>query len=160
MIRWRWLAAVGAVVAAVWWLRVEVVDSVGVLSDSMKPTFCQGDQLLVLRAGVARDAERGDLVTFTDAEGASTLKRIVAVGGQSVEMRDAVLYVDDHSVDEPFVDLDTIDGTYFGPETVPADAVFVLGDEREYSIDSRHYGPVDRDALTGRVLVRLWSGCG
>jgi signal peptidase I len=71
-------------------------------------------------------------------------------------MRDAALYVNNARVREPYVDHRSIDGTYFGPVRVPADTVFVLGDRRAGSIDSRAYGSVPVGALTGRVAVRLW----
>lgn len=157
---WRATAVLVGLVATLWWVRVDVVDTVVVTSASMTPTVCTGDRLLVLRAGASDAAAAGDLVTFADpVAGEATLKRVVAVGGQTVQMKDAVLYVDDRPLDEPYVDLATIDGTYFGEVTVPPGSVFVMGDEREHSIDSRDYGPVRRAALDGRVLHRLWSGC-
>jgi len=158
--RWRWAIGLVALVATIWWLRVAVIDTVSVTSDSMTPTICAGDHLLVLRAQAGEVAARGDLVTFRDpVEGAATLKRVVAVEGQSVKIRDAVLHVDDRPVDEPYVDLATIDGTYFGTVTVPEGSLFVMGDSREFSIDSRDYGPIARSSVDGRVIRRLWSGC-
>jgi signal peptidase I len=59
-------------------------------------------------------------------------------------------------VDEPWVDLESVDGTYFGPVTVPQGEVFVLGDDRDRSVDSRALGPVPLDAVRGRVLTRWW----
>jgi len=60
---------------------------------------------------------------------------------------------------EPGIDRSAIDGTYFGPLPVPRGGVFVLGDNREASVDSRHYGPVPVDQIRGRVLF-LWDGPG
>ena len=158
--RWRTAAALLALVGLIWWLRTEVVDTVSVTSDSMSPTVCAGDRLVILRAGADTAAGVGDLVTFRDpVEGASTLKRVVAVEGQTVQIADALLYVDGQVVDEPYVDLETIDGTYFGRLTVPEDALFVMGDDREFSIDSRDYGPIPRSSVDGRVLGRVWSDC-
>jgi signal peptidase I len=77
---------------------------------------------------------------------------VVAVGGDRVALEYAVLVVNGRPVSEPYVDHSRIDGTYFGPVTVPAGHVFVLGDNRFGSIDSRVYGPVPLDAVTGRVL--------
>jgi signal peptidase I len=148
-----------AVLATTWWVRAEVVDTVTVSSGSMAPTFCPGDRLLILRAG-SHDAERDDLVTFHDpVEDQPTLKRVVGVEGQVVAIKDGLLYVDGALVDEAYVDQRTVDGTHFGEVVVGADEVFVLGDEREFSVDSRDSGPIARSALDGRVLTRLWSGC-
>ncbi|MGZ5403485.1 MAG: signal peptidase I [Nocardioides sp.] len=146
--------------AAVWLLRVAVVDIVVVTSDSMTPTACAGDRLLVQRAGAADDVVRGDLVTFRSPDdGEATLKRVVAVGGETLAIRDAVLYVDGQAWQEPYVDRDSVDGSYFGPVRVPVDAVFLMGDEREFSVDSRDYGAVPLTAIDGKVLGRLWSRC-
>ena len=57
---------------------------------------------------------------------------------------------------EPALDLAGVDGVYFGPAAVPDDTVFVLGDNRGESVDSRSYGPVPLADIVGRVVVRLW----
>ncbi len=57
---------------------------------------------------------------------------------------------------EAYADPAHIDGAYFGPVTVPAGALFVLGDERAGSVDSRAYGAVPRSAVRGRVAARIW----
>jgi signal peptidase I len=77
-----------------------------------------------------------------------------------VAIRDAELVVDEQRVDEPYVDHASIDGVYFGPVTVPAGSVFVMGDHRETSIDSRSYGPIRLGDLDGRLLLRFGPGCG
>ena len=77
----------------------------------------------------------------------------MALGGQTVAIEDAVLVVDGTVRHEPQVDLSRIDSTYFGPVTVPPDAVFVLGDNRSESIDSRTYGAIPLDELVGRVVL-------
>lgn len=157
--RWRVVAAAVTILASGWFVRAELVDIVPVTSNSMAPTVCAGDRLLVLRAG--DDPRVGDLVVFDEpVEGAATLKRVVAEEHQRVEIRDAVLHVDGRRVDEPYVDRETVDGTYFGPVTVPDGSVFVMGDEREFSVDSRDYGAIRRTDLDGMVLGTLWSaGC-
>ena len=85
----------------------------------------------------------GHLAVFrSPKDGHTTIKRVIAVGGQQVAILDAILYVDGVRVSEPFVDHSRIDGTYFGPVTVPMGRVFVLGDNRAVSIDSREFGAV------------------
>lgn len=59
---------------------------------------------------------------------------------------------------EPYVDQRAVDSVYFGPVTVPDGTVFVLGDNRGESIDSRSYGPVPLEAVVGRVAWRIWPG--
>lgn len=153
------LVGVVATLLAVALGRAYVMDTVVVSSDSMRPTLCAGDWLLLLTPGAAA-AEAGDLVVFRGPDdGEPSVKRVVAVGGQRVEIRDAVLYVDGTVVSERYVDLRTVDGTHFGPAEVPPDGVFVLGDDRERSVDSRTYGPVSRRAIEGRVVARVHSAC-
>ena len=85
-------------------------------------------------------------------DGGQTIKRVVAVAGQSVAIHDAELVVDGRTVDEPYVDHASIDGVYTGTVTVPDGMVFVLGDHRETSIDSRVYGPIPTTVVNGRLL--------
>jgi signal peptidase I len=154
----RTVLVVGAAVAgAVLLVRGTVLEPVSVLSPSMEPTLPVGSTVLVDRlTGRWRPVQIGDLVVFTSPDdGEATVKRVVALEGQTVALRDAVLHVDRVAVDEPQVDLSRIDGTWFGPVTVPDDSLFVLGDSRAVSIDSRTYGSVPRDAVTGRVVAVL-----
>ncbi len=113
-----------------------------------------GEVALVWRLGVtADDLRRGDLVVFRDRDGELALKRVVGLPGDRVAMLDARLTVNEVPVEEPYVDLSRIDGTYLGQVVVPAGEVFVLGDNRSRSVDSREYGTVaDRD-LVGRVVL-------
>jgi signal peptidase I len=135
-------------------LRTFVAAPLRVDGGSMAPTLRSGDVALVRKFGTPH---AGQVVSLRDPQdGSLVVKRVVAVGGQTVEIRDAYLYVDGAEVDEPFVDHSRIDGVYFGPVTVPAGTVFVLGDSRNGSIDSRVFGPVPAGSVTGRVLVRLW----
>ena len=125
-------------------------------SDSMSPTYCPGGRVLVWSPGASDRAERGDVVTARNPQGGDTLlKRVAAVGGERLAVRDGVLRVDGEPVREPYVDQRTVDGTFFGPVVVPAGAVFLLGDGREQSVDSRQFGPVDRADLTGTALFGL-----
>ena len=129
-------------------------------SDSMAPTYCPGGRVVVWSPGASAGAERGDVVTARDPRGPGTLlKRVAAVGGQRVEVRDGVLFVDGRPVHEPYVDQSTVDGTYFGPVVVPDGDVFLLGDGREHSVDSREFGPVERADLTGKVLFGFGGSC-
>jgi signal peptidase I len=137
-------------------LRSWVLDPVRVSSESMAPTLHRDHVLVVQKLGHGSPS-RGQLVAFHDpAQGALTVKRVVGLGGDEVEIRDAVLYVNNRAVDEPPVDYAHISGLFFGPARVPAGNVFVLGDNRLNSIDSRSYGPVPVDRVAGRVDIRVW----
>jgi len=148
------LLATGAL--AVVGLRVGMVEPVRVSGDSMAPTLGRGAVVLVDK--LDRDPSRGDLVTFdSPVDGRRTLKRVVGTAGDVVAVRDAVLHVNGRPVDEPYVDHASVDGWYYGPVTVPEATVLVLGDRRAGSIDSRSYGPLPVEAVTGRVALHLWG---
>lgn len=148
----RMLAAVLLVLLAA--TRIWVIEPFRVASQSMEPTVSQGScALLLIVPGTANTVHAGDLVVFeSPADSTLVLKRVIAGGGQRVAIRDAVLEVDGTPVAEPDLDLEAIDGTYFGPVDIPADTVFVLGDNRGTSIDSRDYGPVPLANIRGKVL--------
>jgi signal peptidase I len=150
-------AALALVAAAVvlLGLRVVVAEPVRVDGVSMVPTLEQGDVTLVDKR--ARNPTRGDLVTLrSPADGQAMLKRVVGGGGDVVEMRNGLLFVNDVAVKEPYVDHAAIEVVYYGPVTVSRGAVLVMGDARADSIDSRTYGEVPLYDVTGTVLCRLW----
>jgi signal peptidase I len=83
------------------------------------------------------------------------IKRIVALGGQTVEIREGSLLVDGEPVEEPYL-ADGLRMSDFGPVTVPGDHVFVMGDNRNQSEDSRRFGSVPESSIIGRAFVRVW----
>ena len=153
-------AVVGVVVLFTFFVRL-----IGVSGGSMQDTLYTGDRLLVLNS-VFCDFEPGDVVVVNDynAELNETLvKRIVAVGGQTVDIDFAsgVVYVDGQALDEPYTKEPTYEseGTQF-PLTLAEDEVFVMGDNRNHSTDSRsdRLGPVKEGYLQGKALLLLIPG--
>lgn len=135
-----------------------VAEPMRVSSDSMSPTFTTGDEVLVQKLGAhARRPSSGDVVVVrSPASGDLMIKRVAALGGQTVGIADGVLKVDGKPVPEPYVDRAQVDGTYFGPVRVPQDTVFLLGDHRLGSVDSRSFGPVPVRSIIGKVALRVW----
>ncbi|MEO8267391.1 MAG: signal peptidase I [Ilumatobacteraceae bacterium] len=135
-----------------------VVEPVRVRSDSMEPTVPSGAVLLVDKITMrARDPRRGEIVVASDPRtGASIVKRVVAIGGDSVGIDNGQLVVNGVKIVEHYIDNDGMDGFYFGPDVVPPGHVFLLGDHRATSEDSRAFGPVDVDAIDGRLMATLW----
>ncbi|HKH10802.1 MAG TPA: signal peptidase I [Rubrobacter sp.] len=128
-----------------------------VTSGSMAPTLRAGDHVLVDKLAYRMgDPRRGDLVAFRGAGGGVMIKRAVGLPGDTVAVRDGVLYVNGTRVVEPYVNYGLNESNYFGPVRVPGDHVFVMGDHRENSRDSREFGPVRRGDLIGRVALRVW----
>ena len=135
-------------------LRLEVVEPVVIATDSMEPTLRAGEHVLVVHQGGPPTAR--DIVMLEAPDGQAVVKRVVATAGQQVAIRDGRLVVDGHRVHEAYTDHRSIDGVYFGPVVVPPDAVFVLGDNRAGSRDSRVFGSVPEDRVEARVLAVLW----
>ncbi|MGK4006713.1 signal peptidase I [Sorangium sp. So ce1036] len=177
----RRLLKILAVLAILTLGRSTLADQYHVPTGSMWPTIVPGDRILVDKSAyglrvpltgrylIERDGPRaGEVVLFADPRGGSTLlvKRVIALPGQTVMLRRGVLYVDGAA--QPLEQLE--DGTMvehlggvthaagerdmvaFGPVVVPPDHLFVMGDNRAASLDSREMGAVPRSLLRGRVL--------
>jgi len=151
-----WLAATLLLLIAASVAGLLPLQIMRVASGSMTPTIAVGDLVVVERShGPVR---RMDVVAMKDPHGGPPLvKRAVALGGDSVGIEAGVLGVNGAKVCERPVDPPRIEGVYFGPVPVPAGHLFLLGDERNGSVDSRDFGPLPNSALIGRVQVRLWS---
>lgn len=125
-------------------------------SGSMSPTLKVGDSVLALKLAYRfTEPQRGDLAVFSDPEGELTIKRIVGLSGDKVATRDGVLYVNGEREREPYVDYQLTDSTFYGPDEVPAGHVYMMGDNRSNSKDSRAFGPIPEEDLLGRVLLRV-----
>jgi len=112
--------------------------------------------------------ERGDIVVFdppanwTGANGVPFIKRVIGLPGDHVELRDGAVFVNGTKLDEPYVYTDgaapTTDPSAGGPSEwlVPAGELFVMGDHRSQSADSRVFGPIEIDHVIGRAWLRYW----
>jgi signal peptidase I len=133
------------------------VQPIRVHADSMRPTLRSGDEIVIDRLSLAlRAPHRGEIVVASSPRGGLVVKRVAALGGDTVGIEDGVLVVNGRQERERYVDYASIDGVYFGPVDVPAGDVFLLGDNRGNSEDSRDFGAVPEDDVVGRLLVRVW----
>ena len=98
--------------------------------------------------------QRGDVVVFWYPldRSKSFIKRVVALPGELIEMRDGRVYVSGQLLPEQFVPKEYMDGSSFGPYTIPEEQFFVMGDHRSSSNDSRVFGPVPREAIYGKAV--------
>lgn len=135
-----------------------VVKPFYIPSESMEPTLVEGDRVLVNRF-VYRFSEpkRGDVVVFHPpiAPDEDYIKRVVAVGGDSVEVKEGKLFVNGVPQVEPYLNEQEIQGV-FPLETVPEGYIFAMGDNRNRSGDSRVFGPVSLDAILGEGFLIYW----
>ena len=140
--------------AALLLLFVMIFRIVVVSGDSMLPTLHEGDYLVVLSSSIYKNPKPGDIVVISKNaydNGKPLVKRVIAVGGQTVNIENNVLYVDGKVVDEgtePYAEVDF-------PIVVPEGKLFVLGDNRGNSKDSRssEIGLVDEREVLGKVLI-------
>lgn len=156
-IRRRVAIGVG-VLLALFAVRAWVVEPVRVRESSMLPTLHDGDALVIDRLTYQfRDPEIGEIVTaHIDATDSDVVKRVVAVGGDTIGIDDGDLILNGEAVDQSYAKLDQMDGYFWGPVTVPDGYVFLMGDNRLESSDSRSYGPVPVDDIDGRYVARFW----
>lgn len=137
-------------------VRPFVAEVLFIPSASMAPTLQAGDHVLAEKSAYRlSEPRRGELVVF-EAAGALNVKRVAGLAGDRVEIRDGVLHVDGEPRREPYVAHRLNDGDFFGPVRVPPGHVFVLGDNRQNSLDSRSLGPIPEERLVGEVRLRLW----
>jgi signal peptidase I len=130
-------------------------------SPSMYPTLQQNDRVLVNKLSYkVHDVNRGDIVVFTkpptlESDIHDLVKRVIALPGETVEGHDGHVYVDGKRLDEPYLG-DGITTAGFEPHKVPANAVWVMGDNRNASKDSREFGAIRESSIVGRVFIRIW----
>ena len=139
---------------------------IGVDGHSMVPTLQDGDRLLVTTSLLSGDYEYGDIVIIQKgafAGGEPIVKRVIATGGQTVDIdfETGAVYVDGTLLEEDYINELTFveEGTEF-PLTVPEGSIFVMGDNRNHSSDSRDasLGTVDTRYVIGRAVILAFPG--
>ncbi len=153
--------------------RATVVQAFRIPTSSMEDTLLVGDFLFVnrfiygikvpftdIRLPKIREPRRGDIVVFRHpGENKDFIKRCIAVAGDTVEIRDDVVYINHEPIDEPYKVLrpEINAPRNFGPMVVPHGHIFVLGDNRHNSYDSRSWGPLDMKLLKGQAMIIYFS---
>lgn len=128
-----------------------------VFGQSMEPNLMPEQRLIVEKISLKLGAvpHRNDIVVLDLPEMDELLvKRIVALPGERIEIRDGVVLVDNRPVDEPYPH--DLGHTSMAPITLGPLEYFVMGDNRDNSNDSRSFGPVHRSSIVGRVWLRYW----
>ena len=148
-------------------VRTFVVETYEVPTGSMIPTIEVGDRILSERISYyAGEPKRGDIITFTNPMNPeqTLVKRTIAVEGDVVDIANDCLYVNGELQDEEYVHGQPtyeLNPTYNNitisyPYTVPEGCVWVMGDNRTNSSDSRYFGPVETSTVSGHVVFRYW----
>ena len=172
-------AIVVAVILAMF-IRTFIVQAFKIPSGSMKETLLIGDHILVNKFiyGVkipffrttiikVKNPARNDILVFKFPEdpGKDFIKRVIGVAGDVLEIRDKKIYVNNMPIDDIFgvyTDPHSFPASFqprdnFGPVTVPPNSMFVMGDNRDHSYDSRWWGFVDLKAVQGKAFMIYWS---
>ena len=150
---------------------VFLMRMVSVKGPSMTSTLLDGDRLTLLSNTIYTEPKAGDVVVAavpTYENGEALVKRVIATGGQTVDIQYdalgvATVYVDGQALDEPYIN-ETMYRAAYGtiefPVTVPEGSVFVMGDNRNHSADSRYppIGIFDQRYVLGKVLMVVWPG--
>ena len=129
-------------------------------SESMVPTLEIWDRVLINKLAYDLDEpERGDIVLFHSPDGGEDplIKRVVGLPGDTIEVRHDRLYVNGKLQREPYVNDEyrKLQAPY-GPQQVPLDHAFVMGDNRGNSQDSRVFGPLTKENIEGEAFLRFW----
>jgi signal peptidase I len=167
--RWRrtvleWLGVIGGGIAIALLVEAFLIQAFWIPSPSMEPTLNVGDRVLVNKLSYKlHDVHRGDVVVFERPPGTSTgedgeikdlIKRVVAIGGDTIEGRQGDVYVNGEVIDEDYLEPGTPTDN-LPLMTIPEGHVFVMGDNRTNSEDSRIFGPIDEDVIVGRAFIRV-----
>ena len=160
--RYQWfLLRLLIFLVVIWVLFFQIIGLTHMPGDDMHPRIDAGDLVLFYR--LDKDVQAQDIIVIekttpdSGTEKQLFLSRVVAVAGDTVEIRDGMLIVNGHTVSEPDIYTETpqYEGFTTYPVTLGADECFVLADARKGGSDSRYFGPVDRSEIVGTVITIL-----
>ena len=164
------LVIVGAILLALV-VKVFLLQAFYIPSLSMYPTLREGDRVLVNKLSYRlHDVNRGDVIVFerpaseTSSNIPDLIKRVVGLPGESISFIDGAVYVDGKRLDESYLSDGTVTSSANAPNkctaeapcVVPSGQVWVMGDNRSDSKDSRYFGSIDESTIVGRAFVTVW----
>jgi signal peptidase I len=153
----RWLIVLSLALLLSLTLRIFVVSPYTVDGSSMLPSLVNGERLLVAKNSYRQALPaRGAIVVFRCPRNPNEdyVKRVIALPGETVELRNGTVYINGNVLVEPY--LGQVPASDFPPHQVESGMIFVLGDNRGHSDDSRYFGDVPLANIRGPVILRLW----
>ncbi|MBA2870785.1 signal peptidase I [Anoxybacillus calidus] len=166
---WEWLKAIVIAVLLAGGIRYFVFAPIIVDGLSMMPTLHDHDRMIVNKLSYKiGEPKRFDIIVFHAEEGKDYIKRVIGLPGDRIEYKNDTLYVNGKAYKEPYLDeskKQVIDGPLTEPftleeltgqETVPEGHLFVMGDNRRFSKDSRHIGFIPMDKVVGKTNIVYW----
>ncbi|TFG36816.1 MAG: signal peptidase I [Nitrospirales bacterium] len=176
---WEYVEAIITALILALLIRTFVVQAFKIPSGSMIPTLLIGDHILVnkflygtqipftdKKILIFREPKKGDIIVFKYPENPKKdfIKRVIATEGDTIEEKNKVVYVNGEPVTEtyayhydPTIHSDSAPRDTFGQIRVPKDKIFVMGDNRDHSYDSRFWGFVDEKEVKGKAFIIYWS---
>ena len=159
-----WVIVIGVALLVAFLVRTFVLAHFVVDGTSMASTLHDGDRVFVNKLSYRlHDPNRGDVVVLHEIRGTTDrdlIKRVVALPGETIEVRNCEVTIDGRKLDEPYLDPQVVTpgncGGDLTPTVIPDEHVFVMGDNRGGSLDSRNLGPIDESDLVGRAFVVFW----
>ena len=168
---WEWVFVVVVAISAAMLIRVFLFQQYYIDGPSMKTTLMPEDRVLVNKMSYKlHDIHRGDVIVFdrvtNEVQHDDLIKRVLGLPGETLEIRSCIVYIDGVQVNEPYLNPEQTSQvepsarcgshTDMAPIVVPEEMVFVMGDNRVQSFDSRDFGPIDSDKVRGRAFVVIW----
>ena len=158
----EWVVILGGALVVAFVVKTFLIQAFFIPSPSMVPTLEVHDRVLVNKLSYRlHPVHRGDIVVFERPPGESAsdikdlIKRVVAVGGDTIESKGDTLYVNDKPISEPYR-ASSADGPAVPRQTIAAGNLFVMGDNRTNSSDSRVFGQIRASSVVGRAFVKVW----
>lgn len=168
-----WVLVIAAALVIALLVRMFVLQQFYISGPSMESTLYQDNRVLVNKLSYRlHGIGRGDVVVFDrvtsngqQIQHDDLIKRVIGLSGDVIEIKDCVVLVNDQPISEPYLnsyDLaqesleDRCRVPVMAAQTVPEDKIFVMGDNRPQSFDSRMFGPISEDLVVGRAFVVIW----
>lgn len=165
----QWLLVIIVAFTIPMLVRTYLYEPVKVEGESMQNTLQTGQRLVIYKLGYRFSLpRRGDIVVLKYQEGyfknspfinpgeVDYIKRVVALPGEMVDIKNGLVYINGKELDEPYAYGSTNQGEMNFPIRVPEKSIFVLGDNRQNSKDSRQIGFMDLSRIKGKVVLRIW----
>ncbi len=166
----EWLLVVVLAIGAAFLIRSYLFQQYYIDGPSMQTTLEPKDRVLVNKLSYRmHDVNRGDVVVFDRLSGTEhddLIKRVIALPGETIEIRNCIVYIDGQTLEEPYLDpihlaqtdLSKRCGSHVDMASIPVEegTVFVMGDNRVQSFDSREFGAIDISKIRGRAFVTIW----
>jgi signal peptidase I len=170
----EYLEAAAIAILLALFIRAFVVQAFKIPSGSMEPTLLIGDHILVNKFiyGIKvplinktlipiTNPERGDIIVFIYPQDRKKdfIKRVIGLPGDKIRIVNTTIFIDGRPYPDPYGVYrgNTRENRNFGPFVVPEDSLFVMGDNRDYSYDSRYWGFVPMESVKGKAMIIYWS---